>query len=151
MKKFLTLSLIAAFSLGTVHQAVLAKPATSKKASKKDKAEVGNEQEATPDVTNAVAVDFNCELGDKVTMYQSDADTDHIALRWHQHLHPLTRVGTTTGANRFEDNIHGLVWIGIPSKSILLDSKTGHQLANECKSPQQALNQVSIPGSVTGG
>jgi hypothetical protein len=49
----------------------------------------------------------------------------------------MTRVSTSTGADRFENRMHGLVWIGIPAKGMLLDSKKGLQLANECKSPDQ--------------
>jgi hypothetical protein len=31
------------------------------------------------------------------------------------------------------------VWIHIPAKAILLDSKKGQQLANECMNPQQLI------------
>ncbi|MEF9927680.1 MAG: hypothetical protein RR804_07565, partial [Massilia sp.] len=65
-------------------------------------------------------------------------DDKHIALRWKKRLHRLSRVGTTTGANRFENRLYGLVWIGIPAKGMLLDSKQGRQLANECKDAEQA-------------
>jgi membrane-bound inhibitor of C-type lysozyme len=95
-------------------------------------------QEPEPDITNSVSTEYNCELGDKVTIYTNDKDDAHIALRWQKHLHQLTRVDTTTGAQRFEDPGFGLVWIGIPAKGILLDSKHGRQLANECKSAAQA-------------
>ncbi|MCY1251071.1 hypothetical protein D9M72_647880 [compost metagenome] len=30
------------------------------------------------------------------------------------------------------------MWIGIPAKGMLLDSKQGRQLANECKDAEQA-------------
>jgi hypothetical protein len=46
-------------------------------------------------------------------------------------------VGTTTGAKRFENANYGLIWIGIPSKGMLLDSKLNRQLANECRTPEQ--------------
>jgi hypothetical protein len=49
----------------------------------------------------------------------------------------MTRVETSTGAHRFESRRQGLVWIGIPAKGILLDSKKGQQLANDCKSAEQ--------------
>ncbi len=45
----------------------------------------------------------------------------------------MTTVSTTTGAVRLEDKASGLVWIQIPAKSMLLNSKQGLQLANECK------------------
>jgi hypothetical protein len=82
--------------------------------------------------------DFNCELGNKITSYTNPNDDKHLAIRWKGKLHRLRRIGTTTGANRFENRKYGLVWINIPSKAMLLDSKKGQQLANECRDPDQA-------------
>src|SRR3569832_1606476 len=61
----------------------------------------------------------------------------HIAIRWKKRPSRLTWVDTTTGANRFENRSQGLVWIGIPAKSMLLDAKKGHQHANVCKNAEQ--------------
>jgi len=81
-------------------------------------------------------VKFHCELGNKLTIYRTAGDDQHIALRWKQRLLQMIRVDTSTGANRFENRKVGLVWIGIPAKGMLLDSKKGQQLANECKTTQ---------------
>lgn len=97
----------------------------------------GTVHEDEPDVTDKNSVEFNCELGNKVTIYSNDSDTSSIALRWKKRLHRLLRVGTTTGAQRFENTNFGLTWIGIPSKGMLLDSKLNRQLANECKNAEQ--------------
>lgn len=109
--------------------------APAKKPAKK--APVAAATEAEPDVKDSIVTELSCELGNKVTLYKNEADADHIALRWQKRLHRLTRVATTTGAQRFENTLYGLVWIGIPAKGILLDSKQNRQLANECKSPEQ--------------
>ena len=93
---------------------------------------------AEPDITDTLVTDYACELGNKITIYTNERDDGHIALRWKKRLHRLTRVGTTTGALRFENPHYGLIWIGIPAKGILLDSKLNRQLANECKNAQQA-------------
>jgi membrane-bound inhibitor of C-type lysozyme len=93
--------------------------------------------EAEPDVADTITTEYNCELGNKVTIYHNENDDSHIALRWKKRLHRLTRVGTTTGAKRFENPLFGLIWIGIPSKGMLLDSKQNHQLANECRPADQ--------------
>ncbi len=93
--------------------------------------------EDEPDVTDSAPTEYNCELGNKVTIYHNDKDAEHIAIRWKKRLHRLTRVGTTTGAQRFENAVFGLIWIGIPSKAMLLDSKQNRQLANECKDAEQ--------------
>lgn len=91
-----------------------------------------------PDITDTKVTEYACELGNKITIYTNDADDSHIALRWKQRLHRLARIGTTTGALRFENPHYGLIWIGIPSKGILLDSKLNRQLANECKNAEQS-------------
>jgi membrane-bound inhibitor of C-type lysozyme len=112
-----------------------AKPA-SKARAKAAAAAVPDEPE--PDISDTTTTDYHCELGNKITIYHKDSDDGHIALRWKQRLHRLTRVGTTTGARRFENPVFGLIWIGIPAKGMLLDSKQNRQLANECKNAEQA-------------
>jgi membrane-bound inhibitor of C-type lysozyme len=96
-------------------------------------------EEAEPDVADTVTSEYACELGNKITIFKNDNDDSHIALRWKKRLHRLTRVGTTTGAQRFENPNYGLIWIGIPAKGMLLDSKLNRQLANECKTVEQAV------------
>jgi membrane-bound inhibitor of C-type lysozyme len=99
-----------------------------------------------PDITDTVVTDYQCELNNKITIYTNANDDAHIALRWKKRLHRLSRVGTTTGALRFENPYWGLVWIGIPAKGILLDSKLNRQLANECKNAEQSAPVVaSLP------
>lgn len=96
-----------------------------------------DEEDREPDTAGSTGLDYNCALGDKVTIFSNAEDDKHIALRWNKRLLRLTRVETTTGANRFENRRQGIVWIGIPAKGILLDSRKGQQLANECKSAEQ--------------
>lgn len=92
-----------------------------------------------PSVAEHKATDYACELGNKITIYSHADDSNSIALRWKNRLHRLTREATTTGAQRFENKLAGLIWIGIPAKGMLLDSKVNRQLANECKTSEQAL------------
>jgi len=98
-----------------------------------------NEEADEPNVAEQPSTDYSCELGSKITIYKNADDIEHIALRWKQRLHRLTRVATTTGAERFENKLYGLIWIGIPAKGMLLDSKANRQLANECKTSEQKL------------
>jgi len=119
----------------------------SKKKKEEPKPEPVAEDEPEPDITDTLVTDYACELNNKVTIYKNEQDDGHIALRWKNRLHRLDRVGTTTGALRFENTKFGLIWIGIPSKGILLDSKLNRQLANECKNAEQAAPMVAaVPG-----
>ena len=95
-----------------------------------------------PEVAGHLKTEYTCELGNFVTIFQKDGQEEQISLRWQKRLHAMNRVPTTTGAIRFENPEQGLVWIGIPAKGILLDSKAGRQLANECKSPEQQQRAV---------
>jgi membrane-bound inhibitor of C-type lysozyme len=129
------------------------KPAPAKQAHKKAPAKkaapakkepaVIDEDDKEPDVSASANTDYQCELGNKLTIYRNADDEKHIALRWKKQLLRLTRVETTTGANRFENKKNGWVWIDIPTKGMLLDAKKGQQLANECKNPDQMLHKTS--------
>lgn len=128
----------------TTSKAHAAKKASAKKpAHARHEAAVADDDEKEPDVSGLQPVAYHCELGNKVTVYQYPGNDQEIALQWNKRVHRMTRVGTTTGANRFENLKKGLVWIGIPAKSILLDSKKGQQLANECKNPEQMAPKVT--------
>ena len=123
-----------------------AKSSKHKKAKKEDAKKVADD-EPEPDVTDATLAEYSCELNNKVAIYRNPMDDSHIALRWQNHLRRMDKVGTTTGAQRYENTKIGLVWIGIPSKGILLDSKQNRQLANECKDAEQAKPVVAAaPG-----
>lgn len=110
-----------------------------------------NEEADEPDTTGSATTEFSCELGNKITIYSNATDDSHIALRWQKRLHRLSRVGTTTGAHRFENRLYGLIWIGIPAKGMLLDSKQNRQLANECKDAEQAKPTVAAEAPVSLG
>jgi hypothetical protein len=112
-------------------------PALAQGKSHARKAPPAEEREEAPDIRNMEATQFDCELGNKLTIYSEAGDDQQIALLWNKRVHRMKRMSTTTGAHRFEDAKAGLVWIGIPAKGMLLDSKRGRQLANECKTTAQ--------------
>jgi membrane-bound inhibitor of C-type lysozyme len=122
------------------------KKAPAKKAAAPKKEAVVDEDDKEPDVTASATTEFNCDHGNKLTIYRNTEDDKHIALRWNKRLLRLTRVATTTGANRFENGKNGWVWIDIPTKGMLLDSKKGQQLANECKSREHAALEAAAKG-----
>ena len=119
------------------------KPARHKNVTNAAPVKEADPEQDEPDTTGSASVDFKCELGNNVTVYTNPGDDTHIALLWNKRVHRLARVGTSTGAHRFENGRYGLVWIGIPAKSMLLDSKLGRQLANECKNTQQVQAKVA--------
>ena len=145
MKKYLQVvgSIILTFSM--ISFSALAQASTSdvkaKTSIKKSKAvpEVIDEDDAEPNIEKSKSFDYKCELGNALTIYTNSEDNQHVAMRWKKRLYRLTRIETTTGANRFENRRAGFVFIGIPAKGLLLDSHKGKQLANECKTTEPAL------------
>jgi membrane-bound inhibitor of C-type lysozyme len=128
--------------------AFAAEPAKSAKAQAQAKTAPAS---ADADITGATATEYSCEQNNKITIYHHDNDDSHIALRWKKKIHRLERVGTSTGALRFENKTLGLIWIGIPTKGMLLDSKQNRQLANECKNAEQSKPSVAETPASTNG
>jgi membrane-bound inhibitor of C-type lysozyme len=120
---------------------VKAKPTKIAKANSKN-AEIDT-TEPEPNIEQSADTEYKCELGNSLVMYTHPEDSQSLAMRWRNRLYKLTRVETSTGAHRFENQKIGLVWINIPSKGMLLDSRRGHQLANECKSTKVASLSTS--------
>ncbi|MBF8177269.1 MAG: hypothetical protein K2Y13_13590 [Burkholderiaceae bacterium] len=113
--------------------AAAATPAAAAAAGEDEQEDLGE-----ANIEGSTVTHYNCELGNKITTYNNVGDDKYMAIRWQNKVHRLGRIGTSTGANRFENRKAGLVWINIPSKAMLLDSRKGQQLANECRNPEQA-------------
>lgn len=139
---------LASLTLAAGAHAEVKKPVktkSAKAAAKSAEPAAPDEDADEPAVNGSSVAEFDCELGNKITIYRNDNDLVHIALRWKKRLHRLTQVGTSTGALRFENKLYGLVWIGIPSKGMLLDSKQNRQLANECRDAEQKSMNTGAP------
>jgi len=133
------MKLITACAMALAIAAPSAQAAPKKAAAKPAATANANAGEPESSVKGQTGTSYSCELGNKITIYNSADDENSIVMRWKNRLHRLTREATTTGAQRFENKIAGLIWIGIPAKGMLLDSKVNRQLANECKTSDQAL------------
>ena len=139
--KFYPLWCAMCLSMCLASQYALAQSTPTKKATATklaiSKEAATDEDDIIPDIKDGTADEYKCELNDTLTIYTNGDDNQHIALRWKNKLYRLRRIETTTGAHRFENKKAGLVWIGIPTKGMLLDSRHGQQLANECKTRGQ--------------
>ncbi len=76
---------------------------------------------------------YRCELNRQVMVRQVAADGQSVVIQWLKRDYTLTAVLSRAGALRYDDIVSGLAWITIPGKSMLLDTKKGSQLANECR------------------
>ncbi|MEZ5650560.1 MAG: hypothetical protein R3E87_08430 [Burkholderiaceae bacterium] len=76
--------------------------------------------------------EYECDLSRRVELKQVDPHGRSATLHWQGRDYPMQAVRAATGALRLEDPQAGLVWLTILGKSILLDSRDGKQLANDC-------------------
>ncbi len=149
--KMLGVALLTASLCSSVYAAESGKiKSKSSKSQHNSQAAKAADDEPEPDIALYKSHDYQCELGNSLTLFTHPEDDQHVAMRWKKRVYKLVRVLTTTGAHRFENLKTGLVWIGIPAKSMLLDSHKGQQLANECKTKVPPLAEVATP-TVTGG
>jgi hypothetical protein len=78
-----------------------------------------------------------CELGQKVVLTADPLSPGRFYMAIQQHRFHLTPVASRTGAIRLEDAEGGALWIQLSNKSMLMSSKLGQRLADECQSPAQ--------------
>lgn len=76
---------------------------------------------------------YRCEAGEKLEIRRVERNADLIELKWRSDRFTLQRYDSSSGLPRYEDRQHGLLWIDLPWKSVLMDVKSGRPLANECK------------------
>jgi hypothetical protein len=78
-----------------------------------------------------------CELGQSVSLEPNAAQAGYFKVRFKNLAFNMLPEPTTTGAVRLEDKKAGAVWIQIPTKSMLMNSKAGQRLADNCQHPIQ--------------
>ena len=78
-----------------------------------------------------------CELGNSVTVTRDPQTSAGFVVQMHSHTFHMTPVVSHTGAVRLEDAQAGAMWLQLANKSMLMNSKVGQRMADECQSPDQ--------------
>ena len=78
-----------------------------------------------------------CELGNSVTVTPDPQQPARFIVQMKKNMYHMTPVETTTGAVRLEDTQAGAMWLQLPHKSMLMNSKLGQRMADECQSDHQ--------------
>ena len=94
-------------------------------------------QTAAPDVGEVHTGRMVCELGNSVTVTPDPQLSSRFIVQMKKHTFYMTPVETTTGAVRLEDAQAGAMWLQLPNKSMLMSSKLGQRMADECQSSHQ--------------
>ena len=81
---------------------------------------------------------MTCELGNFVTVTPDAQNAGAFVVQLKQHKFHMVPVVSSTGAIRLEDAQAGAMWLQLANKSMLMNSKIGQRMADECQSPDQA-------------
>jgi hypothetical protein len=79
-----------------------------------------------------------CELGNSVTVTPDPQLPTRFIVQMKKNTYHMSPVETTTGAVRLEDAHAGAMWLQLPHKSMLMNSKLGQRMADECQSEHQS-------------
>jgi hypothetical protein len=92
--------------------------------------------------------DAACEFNQVVNLARIDGKPGHFKLTHKKLAYTVVPEETTTGALRLEDKKAGIVWLQIPSKSMLMNSKLGQRMVDNCLHPEQraAVNAAEGAG-----
>jgi len=80
-----------------------------------------------------------CEFDQTVLLTAIDGRPGHFRLVFGKRSYTLVAQETTTGAVRLEDRKAGVVWLQIPAKSMLLNTKVGQRMVDSCVHDQQRI------------
>lgn len=75
---------------------------------------------------------FSCAFGITVNLAPDSRMKGRFVLGSGNKRYTLYPAPTTNGAVRLEDNSAGIVWLQLPSKSMLVSQKEGRRIADEC-------------------
>jgi hypothetical protein len=96
-----------------------------------------------------------CELGNSVTVSPDPQQPARFIVQMKKNTYLMTPVETSTGAVRLEDAQAGAMWLQLPNKSMLMNSKLGQRMADECQSDHQSIvaqaMKVAPPPSLLDG
>lgn len=82
--------------------------------------------------------DYACEFKETVHIDKNPKAAGYIDVAWQKHVMTMKPVLSSTGALRLEDVSGRTLMIQIANKSMLLDTKIGQRLLDDCVHPEQA-------------
>jgi hypothetical protein len=91
--------------------------------------------------------DAGCEFDQVVNLVRIDGQPGHFKLTYKKASYTVVPEETSSGALRLEDKKAGIVWLQIPSKSMLMNSKIGQRLADNCLHPEQRAAVKAVEGA----
>lgn len=91
--------------------------------------------------------DAACEMNQSVSVEPIKGKPGHFQLRFKKASYTMVPEETSSGAVRLEDKKAGIVWLQIPSKSMLMNSRAGQRLVDGCLHAEQRAALSAVEGA----
>ena len=124
------------------------KPAAKPVAAPEEDAALSNEQLAAAQRVHQG--EAQCEFNQKVSITPHPDKPGRFRLQFNKMVYNLVPEPTTTGAVWLEDKRAGIVWLQIPAKSMLMNSKLGQRMVDSCVHEEQRPVANAAPSSEGG-
>jgi hypothetical protein len=90
-----------------------------------------------------------CEFNQGVTIEPVAAKPGVFRVTFKQVAYLMVPYETTTGAVRLEDKKSGVVWLQIPSKSMMMDQTAGKRMVDSCTMAEQRAAMAASVGAAS--
>jgi phage protein D len=110
-----------------------AKPAAAKAAPAAASLSAGQISTAERVLTGKV----QCEFDQAVDVAAVNGKAGHFNVGFKGKTYTMVPEATTTGAIRLEDKKNGMMWLQIANKSMLMNTKAGQRMVDNCQHPSQ--------------
>ena len=74
----------------------------------------------------------DCEFSQQVQVEPAEGKPGHFKVSYKNQNYEMVPQETTTGAVRLQDKRNGVMWLQIPSKSMLMNDKIGQRMVDSC-------------------
>lgn len=91
--------------------------------------------------------DADCEFNQKVQVSAVEGHPGLFHVGFKKAVYRMVPQETTTGAVRLEDKKAGVMWLQIPSKSMLMNSKIGQRMVDSCTHSEQRAAVAAAEGA----
>lgn len=88
--------------------------------------------------------DATCEFNQTVSVLPIEGQPGHFRLTFKKVAYTVVPEETTSGAIRLEDKKAGIVWLQIPSKSMLMNARAGQRIVDGCMHAEQRASMKAV-------
>jgi len=93
--------------------------------------------------------DAACEFDQTVSVLPIDGQPGHFRVTFKKVAYTVIPEETTSGAIRLEDKKAGIVWLQIPSKSMLMNARVGQRMVDGCMHAEQRAAVSAVQGAAS--